>query len=83
MLLHVIKVEIGADTKAAQHVLNAVEKVAPDTAFMGFSAERVSHGKEGQSRREGKLLCFAQVGVIRKWNGCLSLACSHTTWPSS
>eukprot|EP01084_Bolivina_argentea_P183491 316610_1 len=67
----VIKVEIGADTKAVQHVLNAVEKVAPSIAFMGFSAEKVNHGKEGQPMRDGKLLCFAQVS---SGNGWLSLA---------
>ncbi len=62
-----LKVEIGGDTKAVQHVLNAVEKVAPDVSFMGFSAEKVSCGKDGQSRRDGKLLCFAQVCIMRIW----------------
>ncbi len=54
--------EIGADTKAVQHVLSAVEKAAPSIAFMGLSAEKVNHMKEGQQpMRDGKLLCFAQV----------------------
>jgi alanyl-tRNA synthetase len=49
----VLNVDIGADSKASQQVINAVKKIAPDMAFMGLSEEVVGSG--------GKLLCFAVV----------------------
>mmetsp|Transcript_6180 Transcript_6180/g.14997 ORF Transcript_6180/g.14997 Transcript_6180/m.14997 type:complete len:283 (-) Transcript_6180:673-1521(-) len=49
----VLNVDIGADSKASQSVLNAVKKIAPDMAFMGISEEEQGSG--------GKLLAFAVV----------------------
>ena len=49
----VLNVDIGADSKASQSVLNAVKKLAPDMAFMGLSEEEQGSG--------GKLLAFALV----------------------
>jgi alanyl-tRNA synthetase len=49
----VLDVEIGADSKASQQVINAVKKLAPEMAFMGLSEEEPGSG--------GKLLCFAMV----------------------
>ena len=49
----VINVDIGADSKAAQKVMNIVKKNAPDMAFMGISDEVVGSG--------GKVLAFALV----------------------
>eukprot|EP00566_Odontella_aurita_P003068 CAMPEP_0113572362 /NCGR_PEP_ID=MMETSP0015_2-20120614/26048_1 /TAXON_ID=2838 /ORGANISM="Odontella" /LENGTH=1024 /DNA_ID=CAMNT_0000475377 /DNA_START=124 /DNA_END=3198 /DNA_ORIENTATION=- /assembly_acc=CAM_ASM_000160 len=49
----VLEVDIGADSKASQKVLNAAKKLAPDMAFMGLSEEENGSG--------GKLACFAAV----------------------
>ena len=49
----VLNVDIGADSKASQSVLNAVKKLAPEMAFMGLSEEEQGSG--------GKLLAFALV----------------------
>mmetsp|Transcript_34158 Transcript_34158/g.71386 ORF Transcript_34158/g.71386 Transcript_34158/m.71386 type:complete len:993 (-) Transcript_34158:986-3964(-) len=49
----VLNVDIGADSKASQQVLNAVKKIAPEMAFMGLSEEEQGSG--------GKLLAFALV----------------------
>lgn len=49
----VLSVDIGADAKASQRVINTVKKAAPDTAFMGLSEEEPGSG--------GKLLVFAVV----------------------
>mmetsp|Transcript_4068 Transcript_4068/g.4526 ORF Transcript_4068/g.4526 Transcript_4068/m.4526 type:complete len:1014 (+) Transcript_4068:89-3130(+) len=49
----VLNVDIGADSKASQQVLNAVKKIAPDMAFMGVSEEERGSG--------GKLMVFALV----------------------
>lgn len=49
----VLNVDIGADSKASQQVLNAVKKIAPDMAFMGLSEEEQGSG--------GKLMAFALV----------------------
>jgi len=49
----VLNVDIGADSKASQQVLNAVKKIGPDIAFMGLSEEERGSG--------GKLLAFAVV----------------------
>jgi len=49
----VLNVDIGADSKASQQVLNAVKKIAPDIAFMGLSEEERGSG--------GKLMAFALV----------------------
>lgn len=49
----VLDVDIGADSKASQKVMNAVKKIAPDMAFMGISEEEVGSG--------GKVLAFAIV----------------------
>ena len=46
-------VDIGADGKASNRVVDAVKKVAPDVAFMGISEEDSGSG--------GKVLCFAVV----------------------
>merc|ERR1712232_265244 len=46
-------VDIGADGKASNKVLDALRKVAPNTAFLGISEEEVGSG--------GKVLCFAMV----------------------
>ena len=49
----VLDVDIGADSKASQKVMNAVKGIAPDMAFMGISEEEVGSG--------GKVLAFAIV----------------------
>merc|ERR1712127_1177937 len=49
----VLNLDIGADSKASQKVIKAVQKIAPDMAFMGLSEEEVGSG--------GKVLCFAVV----------------------
>jgi len=49
----VLNVDIGADSKASQQVINAVKKIAPDMAFMGLSEEEPGSG--------GKLMAFALV----------------------
>uniref|UniRef100_A0A7S1YSQ0 Alanine--tRNA ligase n=4 Tax=Ditylum brightwellii TaxID=49249 RepID=A0A7S1YSQ0_9STRA len=49
----VLNVDICADSKAAQKVMNDVKSVAPDMAFMGLSEEEAGSG--------GKLMCFAVV----------------------
>ena len=49
----VLEVDIGADSKASQKVMNAVKSLAPDMAFMGISEEEVGSG--------GKVLAFAVV----------------------
>eukprot|EP00814_Leptocylindrus_danicus_P020097 CAMPEP_0116044182 /NCGR_PEP_ID=MMETSP0321-20121206/26853_1 /TAXON_ID=163516 /ORGANISM="Leptocylindrus danicus var. danicus, Strain B650" /LENGTH=340 /DNA_ID=CAMNT_0003525241 /DNA_START=190 /DNA_END=1209 /DNA_ORIENTATION=- len=49
-------VDIGADGKASNKVLDALRKVAPNTAFLGISEEEVGSG--------GKVLCFAVVPQV-------------------
>ena len=49
----VLNIDIGADSKASQKVVNAVKKIAPDMAFMGLSEEEQGSG--------GKLMAFAVV----------------------
>ncbi len=49
----VLNVDINADSKASQKVLNAVKKLAPEMAFMGISEEEQGSG--------GKLMAFAVV----------------------
>lgn len=49
----VLNVDIGADSKSSQKVMNAAQKIAPDMAFMGLSEEEQGSG--------GKLLAFAIV----------------------
>ena len=49
----VLNLDIGADSKASQKVIKAVQKIAPELAFMGVSEEEVGSG--------GKVLCFAIV----------------------
>ncbi len=49
----VLTVDIGADSKASQKVMNAAKSIAPDMAFMGLSEEEEGSG--------GKLLAFASV----------------------
>ena len=49
----VLDVDIGADSKASQKVMNTVKSIAPDLAFMGVSEEEVGSG--------GKALAFAVV----------------------
>lgn len=49
----VLDVDIGADSKASQKVMNAVKSIAPNMAFMGVSEEEVGSG--------GKVLVFAIV----------------------
>ncbi|KAL9187171.1 hypothetical protein ACHAXT_010891 [Thalassiosira profunda] len=49
----VLNLDIGADSKASQKVIKAVQKIAPDLAFMGVSEEEPGSG--------GKVLCFAIV----------------------
>jgi alanyl-tRNA synthetase len=52
----VLNVDIGADSKASQQIINAVKKIAPDMAFMGISEEEPGSG--------GKLMAFAVVPDI-------------------
>ena len=49
----VLNLDIGADSKASQKVIKAVQKIAPELAFMGISEEEVGSG--------GKVLCFTIV----------------------
>lgn len=49
----VLNLDIGADSKASQKVIKAVQKIAPEIAFMGISEEEQGSG--------GKILCFAIV----------------------
>ena len=49
----VLNVDIAADSKASQKVMNAAKKIAPDMAFMGLSEEVVGS--------RGKLMAFAIV----------------------
>lgn len=49
----VLDVDINADSKASQQVINAVKKLAPEMAFLGLSEEEPGSG--------GNLLCFAIV----------------------
>jgi alanyl-tRNA synthetase len=49
----VLNLDIGADSKASQKVIKAVQKLAPEMAFMGISEEEPGSG--------GKILCFAIV----------------------
>lgn len=49
----VFNVDIGADSKASQRVMNTVQDLAPDLAFLGLSEEEPGSG--------GKLLAFASV----------------------
>ncbi len=49
----VLDVDIGADSKASQKVMNAVKSIAPDMAFLGISEEESGSG--------GKALVFAIV----------------------
>ena len=49
----VLNVDIGADSKASQKVMNAVKKSAPDMAFMGISEEEMGSG--------GKVMAFCIV----------------------
>merc|ERR1712176_210312 len=49
----VLNLDIGANSKASQKVIKAVQKIAPCLAFMGVSEEEAGSG--------GKVLCFAIV----------------------
>merc|ERR1712127_1047321 len=49
----VLNLDIGADSKASQKVIKAVQKIAPELAFMGVSEEEPGSGC--------KALCFAIV----------------------
>ncbi len=49
----VLNVDIGADSKASQKVMNAAKSIAPEMAFMGISEEEQGSG--------GKLMAFAIV----------------------
>ncbi len=49
----VLNIDIGADSKASQKVINAVKKIAPGIAFMGLSEEEPGSG--------GKIMAFAIV----------------------
>lgn len=49
----VLNIDIGADSKASQTVINTVKKVAPEMAFMGLSEEEPGSG--------GKIMAFALV----------------------
>ena len=49
----VLNVDIGADSKASQRIMNEVKKIAPDLAFLGVSEEEPGSG--------GKLLAFSLV----------------------
>mmetsp|Transcript_3833 Transcript_3833/g.8538 ORF Transcript_3833/g.8538 Transcript_3833/m.8538 type:complete len:1081 (+) Transcript_3833:102-3344(+) len=49
----VLNLDIGADSKASQKVIKAVQKLAPEMAFLGISEEEAGSG--------GKILCFAVV----------------------
>jgi alanyl-tRNA synthetase len=49
----VLSVDIGADAKASQQVMNTVKELAPEMAFIGLSEEEPGSG--------GKLMAFAFV----------------------
>lgn len=49
----VLNVDIGADSKASQKVMNAAKSIAPEMAFMGLSEEEQGSG--------GKIMAFAIV----------------------
>ena len=49
----VMNVDIGADSKASQKIMNAAKAIAPDMAFMGISEEEEGSG--------GKLMAFTIV----------------------
>lgn len=49
----VLNVDIGADSKASQQIVNAVKKIAPEMAFMGLSEEEPGSG--------GKIMAFSVV----------------------
>ena len=49
----VLNVDIGADAKAAQKVMNAVKAIAPNMAFLGISEEDSGSG--------GKVMAFSVV----------------------
>lgn len=49
----VLNVDIGADSKSSQTIMNAAKNLAPDMAFMGISEEDIGSG--------GKLMVFAVV----------------------
>jgi alanyl-tRNA synthetase len=49
----VLNVDISADAKASQKLINAVKEIAPDMAFMGLSEEKAGSG--------GKIMAFALV----------------------
>jgi len=49
----ILNVDIGADTKASQKIINLVKQLAPRTAFMGVSEEVTGN--------EGKVIVFAIV----------------------
>jgi alanyl-tRNA synthetase len=49
----VLNVDIGADAKASQLVMNTVREIAPDMAFLGLSEEEPGSG--------GKIMAFACV----------------------
>jgi len=49
----VVKVDIGADSKASQKVMKTVKSTAPEMAFMGISEEEEGSG--------GKVMAFAMV----------------------
>ena len=51
----ILNVDVGADSKASQKVMNAARKLAPNMAFMGISEEEPGSG--------GKISCFAVVPV--------------------
>eukprot|EP00584_Thalassiosira_punctigera_P009395 CAMPEP_0172543494 /NCGR_PEP_ID=MMETSP1067-20121228/13874_1 /TAXON_ID=265564 ORGANISM="Thalassiosira punctigera, Strain Tpunct2005C2" /NCGR_SAMPLE_ID=MMETSP1067 /ASSEMBLY_ACC=CAM_ASM_000444 /LENGTH=979 /DNA_ID=CAMNT_0013329921 /DNA_START=178 /DNA_END=3113 /DNA_ORIENTATION=- len=52
----VLDLDIGADSKASQKVIKAVQKMAPDLAFLGVSEEEAGSG--------GRALCFAIVPKV-------------------
>eukprot|EP00578_Thalassiosira_sp_NH16_P012694 CAMPEP_0181109160 /NCGR_PEP_ID=MMETSP1071-20121207/18026_1 /TAXON_ID=35127 /ORGANISM="Thalassiosira sp., Strain NH16" /LENGTH=1027 /DNA_ID=CAMNT_0023192833 /DNA_START=283 /DNA_END=3366 /DNA_ORIENTATION=+ len=61
----VLDLDIGADSKASQKVIKAVQKLAPDMAFMGVSEEDPGSG--------GKVLCFAVVpDALREEKGLMA-----------
>ena len=49
----VLNVDIGADSKASQRIVNAIKKAAPQLAFIGLSEEEMGSG--------GKIMAFAIV----------------------
>ena len=57
----VMEVDIGADSKASQKVMNAAKSLAPEMAFLGISEEELGSG--------GKLMAFAIVPDAIAKNG--------------